>query len=148
MTSRQIAIRRAISQVIDAETESGAPGRIYHCPAAVLCVVPQRRKLGWEPRRDLGPIGRLGDLRCGFVVVSSLGLNTLAEVADHAKKNPGKLSYRSACLGSSSHLRIEMLKLHTGTDILHVPCRGSTDVINDLLSSSVQLMNEIIVLSR
>ncbi|MGE4046702.1 MAG: Bug family tripartite tricarboxylate transporter substrate binding protein [Acetobacteraceae bacterium] len=119
---------------------------LLHCPVAVLCVMPQLRKLGWEPRRDLEPVGRLGDLHCGFVVVNSLGLNTLAELIDYAKKNPGKLSYGSAGLGSSAHLRIEMLKLRTGTDILHVPYRGSADAINDLLSGTVQLMNEIIVL--
>lgn len=119
---------------------------LLHCPVAVLCVVPQLRKLSWEPRRDLEPVGRLGDLHCGFVLVNSLGLNTLAEVVDYAKKNPGKLSYGSAGSGSSSHLRIEMLKLRTGTDILHVPYRGSADAINDLLAGTVQLMNEIIVL--
>lgn len=119
---------------------------LLHCPVAVLCVVPQLRKLDWDPRRDLEPVARLGDLHCGFVVVNSLGLNTLAEVVDYAKKNPGKLSYGSAGPGTSSHLRIEMLKLRTGTEILHVPYRGSADAINDLLSGTVQLMNEIIVL--
>ena len=119
---------------------------LLHCPVAVLCVMPQLRKLSWEPRRDLEPVGRLGDLHCGFVVVNSLGLNTLAEVIDYAKKNPGKVSYGSAGSGSSSHLRIEMLKLRTGADILHVPYRGSADAINDLLAGTVHLMNEIIVL--
>jgi tripartite-type tricarboxylate transporter receptor subunit TctC len=119
---------------------------LLHCPVAVLCVMPQLRKLSWEPRQALEPVGRLGDLHCGFVVVSSLGLNTLAEVVDYAKKNPGKLGYGSAGLGTSSHLRIEMLKLRTGTDILHVPYRGSADALNDLLSGTVQLMNEINVL--
>jgi len=119
---------------------------LLHCPVAVLCVVPQLRKLTWEPRRDLEPVGRLGDLHCGFVAINSLGLNTLAEVIDHAKKNPGKISYGSAGLGTSAHLRIEMLKLRTGADILHVPYRGSADAVNDLLSGTVHLMNEIIVL--
>ena len=46
---------------------------------------------------------------------------------DYAKKNPGKLAFGSAGLGTSTHLRIEMLKYRAGIDILHVPYRGSAD---------------------
>ena len=117
-----------------------------HCPNSVLCIMPQLRKMNFDPRKDLTPVGRLGDLHCGFVVVSSLGLNSLTDVIDYAKKNPGKLAYGSAGLGTSSQLRIEMLKLRTGADILHVPYRGSADALNDLLGGQVHLMNEIVVL--
>lgn len=119
-----------------------------HCPNAVLNVVPQLRKVGYDPRKDFTPVGRLGDLHCGFVVPTSLGLNSLAEVIDYAKKNPGKLAYGSAGLGTSSQMRIEMLKLKTGIDVLHVPYRGAADALNDLLSGQVQIMNEINVLSH
>jgi len=117
-----------------------------HCPNAVLCVLPQLRKVPYDPRKDFTPVGRLGDLHCGFVVVTSLGLNSLKDVVSYAKQNPGKLGYGSAGLGTSSHLRIEMLKLRAGVDILHVPYRGSADALNDLLSGQVHLMNEINVL--
>ena len=119
---------------------------LLHCPNSVLCIMPQLRKMNFDPRKDLVPVGRLGDLHCGFVAVASLGLNTLAEVVAYGKKNPSKLAYGSAGLGTSSQLRVEMLKLRTGLDILHVPYRGSADALNDLLSGQVQLMNEIVVL--
>ena len=67
---------------------------------------------------------------------------------DYAKANPGKLSYGSAGLGTSTHLRIEMLKYRAGIDILHVPYRGSADALNDLLPNTVQMMNEINVRCR
>jgi tripartite-type tricarboxylate transporter receptor subunit TctC len=61
----------------------------------------------------------------------------------YAKKNPGKLSYGSAGLGTSTHMRVEMLKYRAGVDILHVPYRGSADSLNDLLAGSIHMMNEI-----
>ena len=66
-----------------------------------------------------------------------------AEMIDYAKVNPGKLAYGSAGLGTSSHLRIEMLRVVAGIDVLHVPYRGSADALNDLLANNVQMMNEI-----
>jgi tripartite-type tricarboxylate transporter receptor subunit TctC len=61
----------------------------------------------------------------------------------YAKANPGKLAYGSAGLGTSSHLRLETLKVKAGIDILHVPYRGNADALNDILANNVQMMNEI-----
>ena len=115
-------------------------------PGATLTVLPLLRKVGYDARKDLVPVADVGDLVCGFVVVPSLGITSIKELVDYAKKNPGKLAYGSAGLGTYSHMRIEMLKLKAGIDILHVPYRGSADALNDLLSGQVQLMNEINVL--
>ena len=61
----------------------------------------------------------------------------------YAKANPGKLAFGSAGQGTSSHLRLEMLKIRAGIDILHVPYRGNADALNDILAGTVQMMNEI-----
>ena len=115
-------------------------------PGATLTVLPQLRKVGYDPTKDLIPVARVGDLVCGFVIVPSLGINTIQELIAYAKKNPGKLAYGSAGLGTYSQMRIEMLKDKAGIDILHVPYRGSADALNDLLSGQVQMMNEINVI--
>jgi tripartite-type tricarboxylate transporter receptor subunit TctC len=115
-------------------------------PGAPLTVLPQLRKVGYDPRKDFAQVARVGDLVCGFVILPSLGINSIKELVDYAKKNPGKLAYGSAGLGTYSHMRIEMLKLKAGIDILHVPYRGSADALNDLLAGQVQLMNEINVI--
>jgi len=78
-----------------------------------------------------------------FVINPAVGPKTFQEMIAYAKANPGKLSYGSAGLGTSTHLRIEMLKFRAGIDILHVPYRGSADALNDLLANNVQMMNEI-----
>lgn len=115
-------------------------------PNSVLNLVPQLRKVGYDPRKDLVPVGRVGDLHCGFVIRPEIGPSTIAEVVAYAKKNPGKIAYGSSGLGTSAQMRIEMLKFRSGADILHVPYRGSADAMNDLLAGNVQMMNEIIVL--
>ena len=104
------------------------------------------RKTPYDPVKSFEPVARVGDLVCGFVIHPAVGPKTFKEMIEYAKANPGKLSYGSAGLGTSTHLRIEMLKYRAGIDILHVPYRGSADALNDLLPNTVQMMNEINVL--
>jgi len=109
-------------------------------------VLPDMRKVGYASAKDIVPVARVGDLVCGFTSAPSLGINTIAELVAHAKKNPGKLAFGSAGPGTSTHMRIEALKAAAGIDILHVPYRGSADALNDLLAGNVQMMNEINVI--
>ncbi len=73
-------------------------------------------------------------------------MKNFKEFVEYAKKNPGKLVFGSAGLGTATQLRIEALKFRAGIDILHVPYRGSADALNDLLPGNVHMMNEINVL--
>ena len=100
----------------------------------------------YDPVKSFAPVARIGDLVTGFVIHPSVGVKTFKEMIEYAKKNPGKLVYGSAGLGTSTQLRIETLKYRMGIDILHVPYRGSADALNDLLPGTVQMMNEINVL--
>ena len=104
------------------------------------------RKTPYEPMKTSSRWPAIGDLVCGFVIHPSVGVKTFKEMIEYAKKNPGKLTFASAGLGTATQLRIEMLKFRTGIDILHVPYRGSADALNDLLPGTVQMMNEINVL--
>ena len=115
-------------------------------PNATLSVLPSLRQTPYDPVKSFDPVARVGDLVSGFVIHPSVGVKNFAEMIDHAKKNPGKLSFGSAGLGTATQLRLEMLKWKTGIDILHVPYRGSADALNDLLPGNVQMMNEINVL--
>ena len=112
-------------------------------PNAPLNVQPLLRKTPYDPVKNFVPVGRVGDLISGFVIHPAVGVKTFQEMIDYAKKNPGKLAYGSAGLGTSSHLRLEMLKVKAGIDILHVPYRGNADALNDILANNVQMMNEI-----
>ncbi len=115
-------------------------------PNGPLTVLPSLRQMPYDAKKDFMPVGRVGDLVCGFVIHPNVGVRNFKEMVEYAKKYPGKLNYGSAGLGSGAHLRIEMLKYKAGIDITHVPYRGSADALNDLLPGNVQLMNEINVL--
>jgi len=114
-------------------------------PNSAINVVPQLRKVGYDARRDLTPVGRIGDVVGGFGILSSFGIRTVADLVTYARRNPGRIAYGSAGLGTSTQMRIEMLKLRAGIDILHVPYRGSGDALIDLLAGSVHMMNEIVI---
>lgn len=107
--------------------------------------LPLLRKVPYDPM-SLEPVARLGDVVTGFVLHPSVGVKTFAETVDYAKKNPGKIAFGSSGPGTAPHLRLEMLKYKAGIDILHVPYRGGADSLTDLLSNSVQMMNEPVTL--
>ncbi|MFM9940010.1 MAG: Bug family tripartite tricarboxylate transporter substrate binding protein [Hyphomicrobiaceae bacterium] len=131
----------------EAASKSTADGyTLLLTPNATLTVLPSMRQTAYDPVKSFAPVARVGDLVCGFVAHPSTGIKTIKELIDYAKKNPGKLIYGSAGLGTATHLRIETLKFRAGIDILHVPYRGSADALNDLLPGTVQMMNEIVVL--
>jgi tripartite-type tricarboxylate transporter receptor subunit TctC len=115
-------------------------------PNAPLSVLPSLRQVSYDPLKDFLPVGRVGDIVAGFVIHPVTGVKDFKGMIDYAKKNPGKLNYGSAGLGTATHLRIEMLKYKAGIDIVHVPYRGSADALNDLLPGNIQMMNEINVL--
>jgi len=131
----------------EAAAKSAADGYTFLLtPNATLTILPSLRQTPYDPFKSFDPVGRVGDLVSGFVIHPSVGVKTFQELIEYAKRNPGKLAYGSAGLGTATQLRVEMLKFRAGLDILHVPYRGSADALNDLLPNTVQMMNEINVL--
>jgi tripartite-type tricarboxylate transporter receptor subunit TctC len=115
---------------------------LFLTPNAPLSVVPTLRKTAYDPIKSFDPVARVGDVVCGFVIHPSVGVKTFKELIEYAKKNPGKLAFGSSGNGTANHMRLEMLKLKTGIDILHVPYRGGADTLNDVLPGTVHMMNE------
>jgi tripartite-type tricarboxylate transporter receptor subunit TctC len=111
-------------------------------PNAPLTVLPSLRKTPYDPAKHFEPVGRAGDVINGFVIHPSVGVKTFKEMVDYAKQNPGKLTFGSSGSGTSTHLRLEMLKHKMGIDILHIPYRGGADTLNDVLPGTVHMMNE------
>jgi tripartite-type tricarboxylate transporter receptor subunit TctC len=111
-------------------------------PNAPLAVLPSLRKTPYDPLKSFDPVGRVGDVINGFVIHPSVGVKTFNEMVEYARRNPGKLTYGSSGSGTSTHLRLEMLKYKTGINILHIPYRGGADTLNDVLPGMVHMMNE------
>jgi tripartite-type tricarboxylate transporter receptor subunit TctC len=112
-------------------------------PNNPLTILPTLRKMPYDAAKGFEPIARIGDMVCGFVIHPEAGPKTFHEMVDYARKNPGKLAFGSSGLGTSTQLRLEMLKLKAGVDILHVPYRGGADALTDVLANNVQMMNEL-----
>ena len=88
--------------------------------------------LSYDPEKDLAPVSLIGDTAY-FIVVNPGVANSLGELIEKAKKNPGKLKYASPGIGSTLNLTMELFKSMTGTDILHVPYPGTAPTIIDVV---------------
>lgn len=97
-------------------------------------------KLNYDFKQDFSPVALLATIPNILVVHPKLPINSVQEYIAYAKKNPGKLSCASSGSGSSIHLSCEIFKIETGTDILHVPYRGSGPAVVDLLGGQVDSM--------
>jgi len=95
------------------------------------------KKLPYDSARDLAPIVQTANQQVLLLVSTKLPVKTVAELIDYAKANPGKLSYGAS--SNANALPMELLKSMTGTDIVHVPYRGSGRMLNDLLGGQVEL---------
>lgn len=95
--------------------------------------------LNYNTERDLVAITQFMSSPSVLVVHPSLPINNLNELIAYAKANPGKLSFASSGAGGSPHLAGEMLKLRAGIDLLHVPYKGASPALNDVLGGNVSM---------
>ena len=99
-------------------------------------------KLPYDIERDLQPVALVARGHLLLAVTPSLPVNSVRELVDYAKKNPGKLVNASSSNGSPGHVAGEMFKAMTGTAIVHVPYKGGAMAINDLIAGHVQVIFE------
>ncbi|MCD0504207.1 Bug family tripartite tricarboxylate transporter substrate binding protein [Bordetella petrii] len=97
-------------------------------------------KLNYDFKKDFAPVALLATIPNILVVHPKLPIKSVQEYIAYAKSNPGKLTCASSGSGSSIHLSCEIFKMETGTDILHVPYRGSGPAVADLLGGQVDSM--------
>jgi tripartite-type tricarboxylate transporter receptor subunit TctC len=90
--------------------------------------------------RDFVPVAALLNSELVMVVHPSVPATTVKEFIALAKAKPGALNYASSGVGSNYHMAGELFKNLTGTDILHVPYKGSTGARNDIISGQVEMM--------
>ena len=103
------------------------------------------KKLTFDPINDFNGITLMTTMPLVLVVPPALKVNTVAELVEYAKKNPGKVNFASSGTGTSHQLAGEMFKQYAGVDITHVPYKGSPPAHVDLMGGSVDLMFDNIV---
>ena len=105
------------------------------------------KNLAHDTEKDFQPISLIARLPNMLVVNPRIPANTVAELIEHLKKNPDKLSYGSSGAGTSTHLAAELFQLKTGTKMVHVPYRSSADVMNALVGGHIDLAFDNITLA-
>ena len=113
--------------------------------ASALMINPLLQKLPYEPMKAFVPVTLVG--RVPFLVVTSAELppNNLKEFVEYAKQRPNQLAYASAGVGTPHHIAGETFKLMTGTDLVHVPYKGTAPGLVDVISGRVALMSSEIL---
>lgn len=113
------------------------------------------KNLAYDPIKDFAPISQLNDSPLALVVNPGSGINTLSDFVERAKASPGRLSYASAGNGSGSRFTIELLRLHSKLDMIHVPYRSPMEAVRavvagegDIASPSIPSVPELIRAGR
>jgi tripartite-type tricarboxylate transporter receptor subunit TctC len=98
--------------------------------------------------RDIAPVAGLVRSPLVMEVNPSVPTKTVAEFIAYAKANPAKINMASFGVGTTSHLAGELLRAMTGVNLVHVPYRGATPAIADLIGGQVQVMFDVVAGSR
>ena len=95
--------------------------------------------VGYDPRKDFAPIGRIGTAPNTLVVHPSFPAKTVAELIAYAKANPGKVSYGSAGVGTVSHVCGEYFATAAGIKLAHIPYKGTGPALTDLIGGHIPM---------
>ena len=156
VVARTIAqkLSEAFGQQVVVDNRSGAAGNIgveiaVNAPADGYTMVQistsytgnvALRKLSYDPVNDVVPIGMIGEIANLVTVNPSGPYKSVKELIAYAKANPGKINFASGGTGSGNHLATEEFAQMTGITMTHVPYKGSTAGVNDLMGGRIQLI--------
>jgi tripartite-type tricarboxylate transporter receptor subunit TctC len=133
--------RAGAGGIIAAETVANAPkdGHTLLLVSSSITVLPAMQTLPYDTIKSFAPIAMLASAPNVVTGHPSLQANSLKELIALAKKQPGKLQYASAGIGTFPHLGGELFKLTAGIDLLHVPFKGSAPALIDVVGGHTQL---------
>ena len=146
---------RQMGQSVVVDTRPGANGTIGmqllaksppdgytigYAPVSALAINPALRPdLPYDANKDFQMVTQLVFGMHILTVSPSLPIKSVRELVDYAKSNPGKLSYGSSGSGSSQHVGMEMLKLMTGTNMVHVPFKAIQQATTEVIAGRVHV---------
>jgi tripartite-type tricarboxylate transporter receptor subunit TctC len=141
--------RTGAAGALGAEAAARAPADGYTLflgGQGINAALPHLTRLSFDPATDFVAVIHLATFPNLLVVTPSMPIKTVRDLVDHAKANPGKVSYASQGNGSSGHMVAEQFKLLTGVDMVHVPYRGAAPAVQDLVAGHVHIMFDSVTL--
>jgi len=156
VVAREIAtgLQARFNQTTIVENKPGGGGTIAYSFVAksppdghLMMIAPASFTMGphlsripfYHPVTDFAPINQVADVPFVMVVPAGLPVKTVKEFIDLAKSAPNKLTFGSVGVGTPQHLGGELFKMHAGVDLIHVPFRGATAAIPDLLAGRIDM---------
>ena len=106
------------------------------------------KKLSYDPQTSLTPVHGMADSPMLMMVRADAPYKTLAEFVDYAKKNPDKMNYFSVGNGSTQHLATELLLKEAGIKMAHIPYKGTSPGLTDLLGGVIDVMFDYAVVMK
>jgi tripartite-type tricarboxylate transporter receptor subunit TctC len=100
-------------------------------------------KLSFDFVRDITPVGRVESVPLIMEVHPSVPATTIPEFIAYAKANPGKLNMASGGIGGPQHIAGELFKFMAGVNLTHIPYKGTTPAVTDLVAGQVQVMFDV-----
>jgi tripartite-type tricarboxylate transporter receptor subunit TctC len=107
---------------------------------AMAINVNVRKQLPYDPRTDITPIALIARMPYVLVVNPDLPVHSVADLVKLAKSKPGQLSFASVGPGTIHHLNAELFKSIFGLDVVHVPYKGTSPALQDVVGGHVQFM--------
>ena len=135
--------RPGASNTIAADLTAKAPADGYTLLVATntgQAIAPHLMKLGYDPLKQLQPVGLVVVVPNVLVVGSKVPVNSVKELVAAAKAKPGDFKYASSGVGSTQHIAGEAFDQAAGIKTVHIPYKGSSQAHIDLLSGEVQMM--------
>jgi tripartite-type tricarboxylate transporter receptor subunit TctC len=152
----QEPMKSALGQPIIIENRTGASGML--ATGAVAKAAPDgytllacasgevainhflfKDRMSYDPVKELAPIALIGIVPCVVVVAAATPVRNPQELIAYAKANPGKLSFSSSGIGNPQQLAGELMNTMAGTQVLHVPYRGSAPAVTDVATGAVTM---------
>ena len=128
----------------DAVAKAAPDGYVIALSAiSSLAIAPHMySKMPFDVARDLAPISLVGTTPCAIVANPNAPFADLKGLIAYAKANPGKISYATSGIGTSNHLAAELLQSVAGIQLTHIPYKGSSQIVPDLISGVVPMSME------
>ncbi len=146
-------LRPVLGQAVIVENRPGANGNIGLAAAAraapdgytlvvasgVVLINPSIGNAGYDPIKDFAPVAYLGASPNVILTRPASGIASIEDLIAKAKANPGKINYSSPGVGSTSQLAVELLKLRTNIDLVHVPYQGAAPAAQAAIAGTTEL---------
>ncbi len=107
------------------------------CSIGAISIAPFVQKVGYDPIRDLAPIGVVSSIAQVVIVKKDLPVKSLGELVSYAKAHPGKLNYGSSGAGGLTHYSVELFMTRTGTTAVHIPFKGGAQSTAAVIAGEV-----------